>query len=302
MLALLLPAGGGLARAQDGPPEGCIFVEQNGDFESDSAWEFAQTTSPGFLDDAVAHSGKQSAFVGIPADGENQEVDTTVWQEMQLPEAEKITLQAWMRTRSGDANDMRYVVVWDLATDDSTVLLYEPASPQDWQQVTLDMTDFAGKNILLVFGVHNDGEGELAGMWVDEVHVIACGGNIAVTPTPTATAVPTETPTPKPTPTVTPTLAPLQPTATSAFENIPTAAPEEVETVSAVTETPTPATADEEATPTPLLPTVPPPPASQPPPPPSSGGLMNSNAMPLLVGIFLSGLIAVAVVAINLRR
>jgi hypothetical protein len=29
---------------------------------------------------------------------------------------------------------------------------------------------------------------------------------------------------------------------------------------------------------------------------------MNSNAMPLLVGIFLSGLIAVVVVAINLRR
>jgi len=44
------------------------------------------------------------------------------------------------------------------------------------------------------------------------------------------------------------------------------------------------------------------PPVPPPPPPPPAGGLANSNALPLLVGVFLSGLIAVVVVVINLRR
>ncbi len=283
LTAWLLAAG--VARAQGGPPDGCITVEVNGDFETDAGWQFAQTTSPGAFVTDVVHSGKQAAFVGIGQDADNEEVDTTVWQEMQLPQADTITLNAWLRTSAGDNNDMRYVVVWDLATDDSTVLLYEPALEQDWTELSLDLTDFAGKNILLVFGVHNDGDGKKAGMWVDDVHVIACGGDVQVTPTPSST----------------PTMAP---TATSAPTNTPlptdTPTPSPSPTIAALTPTATPSP---EATSALDLPTAPPPPTAAPPsPPPVAGGLSNSNALPLLAGIFLSGLIAVVVVAINLRR
>jgi len=283
LLLMAVPMAAGVARAQDGPPSGCVYVEVNGDFETDAGWQFAQTTIPGAFVNDVVHSGKQAAFVGIGPDDDNEEVDTTVWQEMQLPQADEMMLKAWMRTSQGDNNDMRYVVIWDLATDDSTVLLYEPALEQDWTEVSLDLTDFAGKNILLVFGVHNDGDGQKAGMWVDDAHVIACGGNVELTPTPTST--PTSPPTATPAPTSTP-----LPTDTPS----PSPTSEEL----APTATPTP-----QATATTPLPTAPPPPTmAPPPPPPPAGGLANSNALPLLVGVFLSGLIAVVVVVINLRR
>ena len=288
---LLVPA-----MAQDGPPAGCTYVEKDGGFETGEAWEFAETSAPGFFDAAIAHSGKQSAFVGIAATAENQEVDTTIWQEMQLPAAETITLTAWMRSQAGDENDKRYVVIWDLEADESTVLLYEPALEQDWQESTLDLTAFAGKNILLVFGVHNDGAGEKAGMWVDDVHVTACGGDISIPPTATATptqAPPTSTPTKSP-PTATPgqpepltppTATPLPPT--PAFE--PTRPP-----------TATPTLKPEKTQTAVSTPKLPPPPTPEPPKRPEKG-LPDNNALPLLAAIILSGIIAIAAITIKLR-
>jgi hypothetical protein len=286
------------ATAQNDLPPNCIDVGKDGGFEAQDVWQFAETSAPGFFDANIFHSGNHSAFVGIPQkeEVENLEVDTTVWQEMQLPAAETITLAAWLRSQAGDENDKRYVVIWDLETDESTVLLYEAALEQDWQETTLDLTPFAGKNILLVFGVHNDGTGEKAGLWVDDVQVIACGGEVVSPPTATSSPTPIPSPTPAPTATNTPI-----PTAT-----VTTAMPEPL---TSPTPTPSPtllATATPMATTT-STPTItstgkrPPLPTPIPPQRPKRG-LPDNSALPLLAGILLSSLIAIVVITLNLRR
>ena len=294
LLAALLAIGLNPVMAQNDPPPDCIYVEKDGGFEAADVWQFAETAVQGFFDTNVPHSGRQSAFVGIPVDADNQEVDTTVWQEMQLPLAETISLTAWMRSQAGDSNDNRYVVVWDLEADESTVLLYEPALEQDWAEITLDLSAFSGKNILLVFGVHNDGGGTNAGMWVDDVHITACGGDTVIPPTntPSPTAVPTKAPTA----TAIPTRAPTATTSSEPESLLEPATP----TSPPPTQTPT-KTATPSAVPVASAKKMPPLPTPIPPRRPGEG-LPDNSALPLLAGIFFSSLIAVVVVAINLRR
>ncbi len=289
LIIIALTGLSGRASAQGEPPSNCIYVEQDGGFESGGTWEFANTASPGFLDPAAAHGGARAAFVGIPADADNQNVDSTVWQAMQLPAAGRITATLWLRSLAGDDDDKRYIVVRDLLTDESTVLLYERPPQEDWREVSVDLTPFSGKDILLVVGVHNDGGGLKAGLWVDDVHVIACdlsattpsGGNATatdrsaatVTPTATASAAPTAAAVSVIVPTMTPTPAPIR---TAASVPAATASP---------TSTPT-------ATPDPVIN-----PRRQ-----ARRSLPDNNALPLLAGVFFSGLVAMIVIIINLRR
>ena len=280
----------GLTLAQDDPPPNCIYVEQDGGFETEGAWQFTNTASPGFLDASVVRSGAQAAFVGISLDAENQEVDSTVWQKMQLPAAGQITTTMWFYSQAGDENDNRYIVIWDLETDESTILLYEQIPDEDWREVSVDLSPFAGKEILLVMGVHNDGREAKAGMWVDDVHVTACDLPTtapANTDTPTATLSPTATtaPTATPTPTVTPSPSP---TATATATDAPTPVPTH-------TASPTPTAT---ASPIPTATAAP----DHLPPPTKQGSLPGGSSLPLLAAVFLSGLIALVVVIINLRR
>jgi len=285
-----LSLAGAVLAQDDAPPANCIYVEQDGGFETSDAWQFAKTVSPGFLDANIAHNGNQSAFVGIPSDAKNQESDSTVWQEMQLPSAGQITANLWLRSQAGDANDQRYVVVWNLSTDESTVLLYEQPLEEDWRPVSLDLSPFAGRKIIFVVGVHNDGLGQVAGVWVDDVHVAACdpmAASPAVTdtpteaPSPTASPLPTDTPAPSSTPT--PTL-----TATATATTSPTSTPRSPRTPTpTITPTPSPA-----ATATLAIGAV----------PRTPGGWPDNNTLPLLAGIFFSGSVALAVLIINLRR
>ncbi len=281
----------GSVRAQGQTP-GCIDVVRDPGFETDDAWAFTETASPGFFDATVAFSGERAAFVGIPEGLENQEADSTVWQRMQLPLAGEITATAQLRSQEGDGDDVRYIVVWDLTTDESTVLLYEQVQGADWGPVSVDLSAFAGKEVLLVFGVHNDGQGKKAGMWVDDARVVACDLQSAtpssletppVAPLPTATFTPTATRTPT-----------LSPTAMPSPTDTPTATP---------TRTPSPTAT--------LLPTwtPTPPPAPSPtlaplvtPRSPSRGSLPDNSALPLLAAVAFSGLAALVVVVINLRR
>ncbi len=295
LMALGLVPGLVWAQAEQ-PPAGCFFVEADPGFERDDAWVFTQTASPGFFDPGQAYQGQRAAFVGIPDGSENQEVDSTVWQRMQLPVADQITMTAYWRSQEGDGEDARYIVLWDLATDESSILVYEQVLQEAWTPITVDLTPFAGKEVLLVFGIHNDGQGKKAGMWVDEVRVLACG---LQPPTPASVggtevaqrASPTASPSPSPTPP--PTAQPsFTPTPTPTMSPTPTFLP-----TATFTPTPHPTT----------TPTVPPP---SPTPattrlasgPPSRSGLPDNSALPLLTAVALSGGFALLVVVISLRR
>jgi len=272
LMALTLAPG--LARAQeDAPPPGCVDVLADPGFERDDVWIFTQTASPGFFDATTAYAGERSAFLGLGDEAADQNVDSTVWQQVQLPEADAITATVQVRLRSGDENDRWYVVIWDLATDESTILLYEPMARGEWQARTLDLSDFAGREVLFVVGVHNDGAGEKAALWVDEARAMACSQALTSSPSPTPENIstPTRTPTATPSPTLTPT-ATVTPSPT--WTPAPQPSPSPTAT---------------------LIPLVTPGASRR-------GGLPDNNALPMAAAIALSGMTALIVVITHLRR
>ena len=83
-----------------------------------------------------------------------------------------------------------------------------------WKHATFDLTQYAGRSLVLYFNVYNDSTGATGRTWmyVDDASVIACQAGAATsTPTPTPTATSSPTPTTMPTATPTPTTAPSGP-------------------------------------------------------------------------------------------
>ena len=81
-----------------------------------------------------------------------------------------------------------------------------------WKHATFDLTQYAGRNLVLYFNVYNDSTGASGRTWmyVDDASVIACPAD-AATPTPTPSPTPTTEPTATATPTATPTTPPSSP-------------------------------------------------------------------------------------------
>jgi bacillopeptidase F (M6 metalloprotease family) len=48
-------------------------------------------------------------------------------------------------------------------------IFHQAANTQHWLQETVDMTPYAGQTVRLKFLVHQDGFGDLTGMYVDDV-------------------------------------------------------------------------------------------------------------------------------------
>jgi cell division septation protein DedD len=233
---------------EDSPdaPEACPNLISNGGFEQDRDWILPITASPGRYSEEVALAGERSVRVGIGPGQANVRTDSTVYRYLTLPDqVEALVLQAYVWRIGQTRGDFHYL--WIIANGQVDRLFQGMLPTEDWTEVSFDVTEYAGQEILLIFGTYNDGQGSVASMYVDEVILAACPlGSPTATPTPTATA--TETPTstatvtPSPGPTATPT-----PTATATETSTPTATVTPTGTATP-TRTPTPTAT---ATPTP---------------------------------------------------
>ncbi len=224
----------------------------NGGFEtgSFSPWVIDDTNNPPVVTNINPIDGNYSAFAGgdPPANlcdtGSEPGGDSSFYQQFTVP-AGGGTLSFWYSTCTKDVVEFDWQDAY--ITDSSGTILQTifhqcTNSPGPINQV-VDMTPYVGQTVRLKFLVHQDGFGDLTGMWVDDVELLVPCGTPSPTATPTATFTSTPTATATHTPSPTPT-ATFTPTPTPTATHTPTATP-------TATRTPTPTPS---ATPTPTHP------------------------------------------------
>ena len=229
-------------------------IIQNGGFETGSfpPWVILDQNATPVVTNTQAHSGTFSGFVGDAPDGfcgfMNNEAngDSSFYQQFTVP-AGGGTLSFWHWDCTTDTIDFDWQDAYITDTNGNILqtIFHQCLDTEAWVNQTVDMTPYAGQTVRIEFLAHEDGFGDLTGMFVDDVQLLEPCGTPTPTASPSATATPTASPTPTPTPTASPTAT-------------PTGTP---------TVTPTPSTTPR-VTPTPRLA---PSPRSRPTPPPRPG-------------------------------
>jgi N-acetylneuraminic acid mutarotase len=156
----------------------------------------------------LSHSGTYSAFAGDAPDGfcgraAEAHGDSSFYQQFVVP-ADGGTLSFWYWTCTTDtiAFDWQDAYITDSNGFILQTIFHQCTNNNAWVQQTVDMAQYAGQTVGIKFLVHEDGFGDLTGMYVDDVFLP--GQPATPTPTPTASPTPTPTPTASPTPTPTP--------------------------------------------------------------------------------------------------
>jgi hypothetical protein len=244
----------------------CVELAQNGGFENDAAWLLgAAPQMPEYVTYA-RHSGNRSLALGITK-GASQKSYSSARQTVTIPlSANTVALSFWFNAMMADPIRGQFMELVLLAPN-GTVLDRPWHSQNDsrtWNQMSFDLSRWRGRTLQIYFNVYNDGLGGTAGMFLDDVTLVACSNG-----TPAATG--TRTPTPTRTPTagvpvwtttntpyyITPTNTPIVATPTwTPYYITPTAGP----IVATPTRTPiywTPTTAPVTKTPSPIVTVLP---------------------------------------------
>jgi hypothetical protein len=159
--------------ATPGPVSGNLIV--NGGFEAEGGWIFSRTAYPAGYSTQVVYSGARSARLGI-VDGVDRFSYSSVWQVVTIPaDARRATLTYWVYPISEDVfpRDMQLVLVLN---ERFRIISYAERTLSDarqWIQRSYDMTPFAGRTVIVYFGVFNRGyTGRPSAMYVDDVALI----------------------------------------------------------------------------------------------------------------------------------
>jgi hypothetical protein len=172
-----------------------------------------------------AHSGTFSGFVGDAPDGfcgfnANSEAngDSSFYQQFTVP-AGGGTLSFWHWDCTTDTIDFDWqdAYITDINGNILQTIFHQCLDTEAWVNEMVDLTPFAGQTVRVEFLVHEDGFGDLTGMFVDDAQLlIPCGTptpSPTTTPTSTATPTPFGRPTPTPRPRPTPAPRPTPPSA-----------------------------------------------------------------------------------------
>ena len=214
----------------DTPVPTCSEQVANGGFEVDADWTMPTTASTARYSYTYAHGGQRSVKIGLvplPSTiapfsfqqeksmlGEIAPMGASYsssYQTISLPGgSESITLDFWYLPGTEDTSgDFQRVALLKPGTYSMVKELMRVLEDDGvWKHASFDLTQYAGRNLVLYFNVYNDSTGATGRTWmyVDDVHVTACGPGAATeTPVPTPTATSTATPTPTTEPTATPT-------------------------------------------------------------------------------------------------
>jgi PKD repeat protein len=154
------------------PPVGPWQLLVNPSFENDLAWYIPQTVAPAAYTEERASTGRRSMRLGIGS-GANVFSYSSCQQTVAIPGGVTVAelglryfpLMGWPDT------DEIYLCV--LAPDSEAALQcwrwqeFEPS----WQTVFYDLSSFAGQSVKLRVGVRNDGLGEAATVFIDDVEL-----------------------------------------------------------------------------------------------------------------------------------
>ena len=169
---------------------GCERVKDGG-FETGDAWELGLTPLLPEYVTYAKHGGERSLVLGITRGGGKQGFSSAK-QLVAIPaDAPKVTLSFWANTMVEGYSNRNVMQLVLLNPDDSVLpdgrLWNSINDSRVWNQYSFDLTRLRGRTVQLYFNVYNDGTSNTAGLFLDDVSLIACSS---------ATATPTRTPTP----------------------------------------------------------------------------------------------------------
>jgi hypothetical protein len=153
----------------------------NGGFENGFAsWSIDATVPPPVIEHTIVHTGASSALLGTVV-GTNEPLgDTQISQTLTLSAGSTPTLSFWEWPLTTDSVtfDQQYVRVQPINPPGPVVVLMNEARDDEtFIHRTFDLSRFAGSTVKLIFGVHQDGFGDITGMFVDDISVTTqnCG-------------------------------------------------------------------------------------------------------------------------------
>jgi hypothetical protein len=210
-LCLLAPVGPAAypAGAQD-----CADLIADGGFETGGAWQLGVTPVPPEYVTYAAHAGARSLALGI-TQGANTKSYSSARQPVWLPAnatQAKLTFWVYAVVGSEPVADKLQALLLKPNGDTLAILWTSNANNPTWTQLTYDLTPWVGEAVQVYFNVINDGVGGTAGMFLDDVSLVACPG-AATAATPEAVPYGAGDDALEP-PAVTPWLAPEAPTDT----------------------------------------------------------------------------------------
>jgi len=165
----------------------------NGGFEAEGGWEL-DAAHPAEYRAEVAVDGARGAYVGL-----DQEANTFTYssarQGVTIPAgAAAATLTAHVYPVSGETGARAASPTWQpeqaanagvcdgdaqylLLIDDQTggiveTLFWQRTNGRQWHEYSFDLASYAGRGLVLHFGVCNDGQGGRTGMFVDDVSLV----------------------------------------------------------------------------------------------------------------------------------
>jgi hypothetical protein len=191
------------------PPLCNTGLIHNGGFETGNltTWVIDGVSPSPVVTNALSHSGRFSTFAGGDPPQQFCGIaifggpggDSSFYQEFG-PVPAGATLNFW----HWDCNFGSIDFAWQdayIADTDGNILLtifHQGANTQCWVNEAVDLSPWVGQTIRVKFLVHQDGFGNLIGMYVDDVGVFVSGPCASPTPRPTPTPRPRSTPHPRP--------------------------------------------------------------------------------------------------------
>lgn len=175
VLALVIVASfGTMSMAQ---PSGCTNLIADSGLETGSGWSITSGGSYAMISNYLAHGGAQSAHLaGVDNANDQLKVALTL-----LADKPTVTLSFWWRIHTEEESnefDGLSVVVADAAGNAlrSLLTLGSNSAANQWQQQTLDLSEYAGQSIQLQFVAQTDAS-LITDFFVDDVAVTACGAS-----------------------------------------------------------------------------------------------------------------------------
>ncbi|HMG19794.1 MAG TPA: kelch repeat-containing protein, partial [Kofleriaceae bacterium] len=153
----------------------------NGGFEAGLAsWTVALAVPPPIAGPANPHTGATAVLLGSVTGTTEPLGDSQISQTLTLAAGStpKLSFWEWPLTTDSVTFDQQYVRVIPIDPPGAAVVLMnEVRNDQKYVLRQFDLTPFAGKTVALIFGVHQDGAGDITGMFVDDISVssINCG-------------------------------------------------------------------------------------------------------------------------------
>jgi hypothetical protein len=171
----------------------------NGGFEtgSFSPWVILDQNAAPVVTNTQAHSGTFSGYAGDAPDGfcgfPGTEAlgDSSFYQQFTVPAGGgTLSFWHWDCTTDTIAFDWQDAYITDTNGNILQTIFHQCSDNEAWVQQTVNMTPYAGQTVRLKFLVHEDGFGDLTGMYVDDVSLPGQCGSPSPTATPSGTPPP----------------------------------------------------------------------------------------------------------------